>query len=483
MTGISAPEAAGVTACLGIPFAKPPVGALRWKAPQKLEAWSGVRAADKIGPRCTQHAPYGEIEPGNPNMSEDCLYLNVWRPSEAKAEARLPVIYWIHGGEFWAGSGSEPRYNGAKLAARGAVVVTVNHRLGVYGFLSHPELTAESGRGASGNYGLMDLIAGLEWVHDNIAAFGGDTSNITVAGESAGSCAVSAFMAMPATRNRFHRALGESCAYFMFEPHSMAPLTLAENEQRGVEFLKAAGVSSIAELRGVDGPRLLEVWLKDRTKRMQPCIDGFVMPEVTSDTFAAGRQARIPLLAGWNADEGAGYVRAKPDEYDVEGFRQYVRSTYGEDPALLELYPSSSSPEAFRSAVALAGDRNMIYPTWKWVVAHAGAAPTYAYRFDRKLPGVGVAHHACEIEYAFGALDSKFLKWEAADRTIAELMGDYWVNFARSGDPNGAGLPEWPRFTGGPNPMLMRLDAPSHADVVPEQSRMVLLDQIYARRK
>jgi para-nitrobenzyl esterase len=469
-------------AYLGIPFAKPPVGPLRWKPPQRLEKWSGVRTADRIGSRCFQHAPYGEIEPGNPTMSEDCLYLNVWTSSPSR-DARLPVIYWIHGGEFWAGSGSEPRYNGAKLAARGAVVVTVNHRLGVYGFLSHPELTAEAKRGASGNYGLLDLIAGLDWVRENISAFGGDTSNITVAGESAGSCVVSAFMAMPTTRGKFHRALGESCAYFMPEPHAMGPLTLAENEERGVQFLKAASVRSIAELREVDAPRLLEIWLKDRSKRMQPCVDGDVMPAPASEVFARGEQARVPLLAGWNADEGAGYVRAKPDEFDVENFRRSVQNVFGDDAlSLLERYPTSTPREAFSSAVTLAGDRNMIYPTWKWGVAHAGRAPTFVYRFDRKLPRVGVAHHACEIEYAFGTLDSKPLPWEPADRAISELMGDYWVNFARSGDPNGAGLPEWPLFTAGAHPMLMRFDEQSRADVVPEQKRMALLDEIYNRR-
>jgi para-nitrobenzyl esterase len=427
--------------------------------------------------RCIQHAPYGELEPDNLVMSEDCLYLNVWTPNLSSG-ATLPVIFWIHGGEFFAGSGTEARYNGAKLAARGAVVVTINHRLGVFGFLSHPELCTESGRKTSGNFGLLDQIASLQWVRENISAFGGNPHCITIAGESAGSCSVSALMASPLAWDLFHRALGESCAYFMPEPHAMRPLAYEENAQRGVHFMRAAGARSLAELRSMTGRQLLDTWLKNPAERFQPCIDADVLPNV-EDVFSAGQQASVPLLAGWNGEE-MGFLRATRDKFDSGLFSESVKRSFGDDAAtLLSAYRSI---DALESAVALASDRSMVYPTWKWAELHADHAPVFVYQFDRTPPGSPFGStHACELEYVFGTLDSKPRDYLREDRDLSERMGDYWVNFARTGDPNGNNLQNWPAY--GPNKTIIRLDSVISNTPLPSRPRLELLDRIYKERK
>lgn len=467
----------GVNAFLGIPYAAPPLGVLRWRPPRPASRWSGIRAATQPAARCLQHAPYGELEPYNPNMSEDCLYLNVWTP-DASSQAMLPVFLWIHGGEFWAGSGSEPRYNGTNLAARNAVVVTINHRLGVFGFFSHPELSAESARGVSGNYGLLDQIAALNWVRDNIAAFGGNPHCITLAGESAGSCSVSGLMASPLAKDLFQRALGQSCSYFMPEPHAMKPLSHSENEERGVHFMRTAGANSLAELRALPGRLVLDAWLKDPTKRFQPCLDGYVLPHV-AEVFASGRQALVPLLVGWNGDE-FGFMRAAGGKFDAQTFRRGVERSFGTDAGpLLSAYESG---DALASAVALSSDRMMVYPTWKWAELHAKQVPVFVYQFDRSPPGSAFgATHACEIEYVFGVLDSKPRDYQPEDRALAAHIGDYWVNFARTGDPNGNGLPAWPPY--GPDKTVLHLNASIAAKPLQIRTRLELLDAIYAARE
>jgi para-nitrobenzyl esterase len=424
--------------------------------------------------RCIQHAPYGELETDNPIMSEDCLYLNVWTPNLSSG-ATLPVIFWIHGGEFFAGSGTEPRYNGAKLAARGAVVVTINHRLGVFGFLSHRELCSESGRETSGNYGLLDQIAALGWVRENISAFGGNPRCVTIAGESAGSCSVSALMASPLARDLFHRALGESCAYFMPEPHAMRPLPYNENAERGVHFVRTAGASSLAELRSMTGHQLLDTWLKNPAERFQPCFDSDILPDVDS-AFATGHQAIVPLLAGWNKEE-MGFFRAK---FNAKVFFKSVKHAFGDSAEpLLSAY---GSDDVLETAVALASDRSMVYPTWKWAELHADHAPVFVYQFDRTPPGsLFGAAHACELEYVFGTLDSKPRDYLREDRDLSERMGDYWVNFARTGDPNGNNLQNWPVY--GPNKTILRLDSVISNTPLPSRPRLELLDRIYKERK
>ena len=456
---------------LGVPYAPAPIDQLRWRAPGAAPQWSGIRDALHVAPRCLQHAPYGELEPENPNQSEDCLYLNVWTP-ECSQDAKLPVIFWIHGGEFWAGSGSEPRYNGAKLASRGAVVVTINHRLGVFGFFAHPELRSEFGQ--SGNFGLLDQIAALNWVRRNIAAFGGDPDCITVAGESAGSCSVSALMVSPLSKKLFQRALGQSCAYFMPEPHAMRPLSLAENEQRGSEFMRKTGANSLAELKTRSARSLLDTWLSDTSKRFQPCFDDHVLPQV-DDVFALGQQSPVPLLAGWNKEE-MGYMRAAAAKFDASAFRQSVERSFGDrTDSLLSAYESESSLE---TAVALTSDRTMTYPTWKWAERHCARAPVFVYQFDRCPPESPFgAAHACEIEYVFGTLDSKPRPYQPADRMLSERIADYWVNFARTGDPSGAGLENWPTY--GADKSILHLDSEIASKPLERRERLERLDELY----
>lgn len=468
-------ETGGVSAFLGIPYAEPPIDELRWRPPQPRKRWSTVRDATRAAPRCIQHAPYGELEPANPRMSEDCLYLNIWTPA-ASDGAALPVLFWIHGGEFFAGSGTEPRYDGAHLAARGVVVVTINHRLGVFGFLSHPELSAQSSTGTSGNYGLLDQIAALNWVRENIVAFGGNPDCITVAGESAGSCSVSALMASPLAQQLFHRALGQSCAYFMPEPHAMKPLPHGENEELGIEFLRAAGAHSIAELRTIPGAQLLKTWLKDPSKRMQPCIDGHILPDV-AEVFARRQQARVPLLTGWNGDE-YGFLRGM--KFDAGIFRSRLADSFGADAeAILDTYGRENLLE---TSVQLASDRAMVWPTWRWAQRQKDVAPVFVYEFGRAPPGTPFgAMHASEIEYVFGTLDSKPRNYEDQDRDLSDRMGDYWVTFARTGNPNSGALPHWPDYRQGRE--MLGLSSVIEGGPVKHRARLELLEMAFAKKE
>jgi para-nitrobenzyl esterase len=489
----TAEPAGAVRVFLGIPYAAPPVGNLRWREPQPVAPWTGVRKADAFGPRCLQGRIFDDMvfrdEP-----SEDCLYLNVWTPARSAAE-KLPVMVWIHGGGFQAGSASEPRQDGGRLAGKGVVVVGVNYRLGVFGFLAHPDLTKESGRGASGNYGLMDQVAALQWVRDNIAGFGGDPGNVTIFGESAGSFAVSALMASPLARDLFQRAIGESGAYL--GRHALEPQTLAASEKSGAKFAASIGASSLAALRAKPGEQVLEAALKFQPW-FAPTIDKYVLPKDPNAIYAAGEQAPVPLLAGSNADEvRAGVVLGK-ERPTAKSFVEQVRSKYGAGAdALLKVYPAGSDGEALESAAALAGDTFLAYATWKWTDVHGwtGGAPVYRYSFDRKIPlapdtrvegkpataaDVG-ARHAGEIEYVFGALDSQpKVPWEDADRVLSDLMMTYWSNFARAGDPNGSGLPKWPRYDEKNGFAVMHLDVTSAARPDALRKRYETLDTVLA---
>ncbi len=460
----------------GIPYAAPPVDGLRWKEPQPAAPWDGVRKATEFGPRCMQGRIFDDMV-FRDTMSEDCLTLNVWTPAKAATE-KLPVMVWIYGGGFQAGSASEPRQDGERLARRGVVVVGVNYRLGVFGFLAHPALTAESGRGASGNYGLMDQVAALGWVRDNVAAFGGDSGNVTIFGESAGSFAVSGLLASPLARGLVARAIGESGAFLGY--HVLPTASLAASEERGTAFATALGAASLSEMRARTGDEILRAALEVRPE-FRPTIDGYVLPRSVDALYAAGEQARVPLLAGWNADEVRGDVVLAKEPPSAKGFAEQVRARFGPAAdALLAVYPAATDAEAVESAAALAGDLFLVQATWKWIEVHrrTSGAPVYRYRFDRKIPvapGTKVdgkpataedigARHAGEIEYVFGALDSvPDVAWPAADRDLSELMMSYWTRFARSGDPNGPGLPPWPLYTGGPGPQVMNLDVTSAA--------------------
>lgn len=474
-----------------IPFAAPPVGDLRWKAPQPVKPWTGVRQATEFGSYCVQGRIFDDmVFHGKP--SEDCLYLNLWTPAKSAGEKR-PVMVWIHGGGFNAGASDEPRHEGTPLARKGVVVVTINYRLGVFGFLAHPELTAESGRKASGNYGLMDQLAALQWVHENVAAFGGDPGNVTIFGESAGSFAVSALVASPLARGLVHKAIGESGAFF--GRNALPTVSLAESEKKGTDFGASIGAGSLAALRGKTADEVLAAALKVQPW-FEPTVDGYVLPKSPEAIYAAGEQLKVPLLAGWNADEIRAGVALGPQRPTAKGFAEQVHKQFG--PAaeeILRVYPAATDAEAVNSAADMAGDLFLVYATWKWIDQHArtGASPVYRYRFDRKIPvapgtkvsGVDAtaedvgARHAGEIEYVFGALDSvPKVTWEEVDRKLADQMATYWSNFARAGDPNGPGLPAWPRYTGQGGPQVMHLDVKSEARPDGLRARYETLDKV-----
>ncbi|HZA35327.1 MAG TPA: carboxylesterase family protein, partial [Vicinamibacterales bacterium] len=339
----------------GIPFAAPPVGELRWQAPRPVAPWQEVRKATAFGNRCMQ-APIFSDMIFRDEVSEDCLYLNVWTPARAATE-RLPVMVWIYGGGFQAGSASEPRQDGEKLAGTGVVVVSFNYRLGVFGFLAHPELTRESGHNASGNYGLLDQIAALQWVKTNIAAFGGDPGRVTIFGESAGSFAVSALMASPPAQGLFHRAIGESGAFFNTGSGALAPGTLAASEASGVTFAQSIGAPSLAALRAKPAADVLQAAAKGPGRWFAPMIDGFVLPRNVPAIYADGKQSHVPLLAGWNADEVRSSVILAKEQATAAAFVERTRKQFGADAdALLKAYPAGSDAEALESAASLGTD-------------------------------------------------------------------------------------------------------------------------------
>jgi para-nitrobenzyl esterase len=435
--------------------------------------------------------------------SEDCLYLNVWTPSASAAD-RLPVMVWIHGGGFQAGSASEPRQDGTRLAEKGVVVVSFNYRLGVFGFLAHPLLTRESGRDGSGNYGLMDMVAALQWVKKNIAGFGGDAGNVTIFGESAGSFAVSALTASPLARGLFHKAIGESGAFFTAPDHVLALQSLDASEQIGTEFaagiLGKAGPDSLAKLRARPASDILDAALAGPTLRFRPNVDGYVLPEDVHAVYAARRAAPVPLLAGWNADEARGGAVLGSNRPTSARFTERLRRQFGPDAdAALKRYPAGSDAEAVESAAALASDLFIGYCTWKWIEMHAAtAAPVYRYSFDRKIPvapgtrvnGVPAtaadtgARHAGEIEYVFGTLDSApGVEWSPEDRTLSGQMMTYWTNFARSGDPNARGIPAWPRYDTPGGRKILHLDTAIRSGADPRQPRYEFLDAYTAQRR
>jgi len=467
----------------GVPFAAPPVGDSRWKAPQPVRAWADVRKAGEFGARCMQTAVYSDMVFRDSGPSEDCLYLNVWTPAKNASE-RLPVIVWFYGGGFVSGSSSEARYDGVHLAAKGAVVVTPNYRLGVFGFLAHPELTKESGHNASGNYGLSDLIAALQWVHDNVAAFGGDPNNVTISGESAGSFAVSALMASPVAQGLFHKAIGESGAFFPNDRPSLAAKSLKETERAGTDFAASLGTPTLSALRAKTAAEILQAAAADPF-RFAPNLDGYFLPGKVPDIYAAGKQSHVPLLAGWNADEGKGNILYAKEKTTAKSFVAQAQARWGSRAdSFLSLYPAATDAQALRSAEDLAGDDFIAFSTWKWLNSQVktGQAPVYAYLFEQvpaEYPGAMSdgfpavargARHSGEIEYVFQMLKWLDRPWTPEDFQVADTMSSFWVNFARSGDPNGKGLPQWPKYESSDRFQVMHfLGTSSHA--APEEHR------------
>jgi para-nitrobenzyl esterase len=478
----------------GVPFAAPPVGELRWKPPQPAIAWTGIRAAHKFGPACLQTDVFGDIYFRDAQPSEDCLNLNIWIPANAESN-NLPVLVWYYGGGFVAGGNSEVRYDGENLAKRGVIVVEPNYRLGVFGFFSYPELAKESEHAASGNYGLLDQVAALRWVIRNIAAFGGDAHNITIGGESAGSLSVSALMASPLSRNLFQKALGESGAFFPLGPtEGMQLKALSETTPANVKFAESLGAKSLAELRAKPGEELLQAAAKlNRGFAFRPNIDGYFLPTDVATIFAKGEQSKVPLLAGWNADEGKLNVLLNPKKTTAESFKDTAHARFGDAAAeFLKLYPASTDEEAIRSAEDLAGDDFIAFSTWKWLDMQlkTGNAPVYQYLFaqvPKTKPGAMIgplpaseagSKHAGEIEYVFETLKSQVgVTWADDDFKVSALVASYWANFIKNGNPNGADLPKWPALTKRDGYPVMRLfDSDSRAAADARRSRYEFLD-------
>jgi para-nitrobenzyl esterase len=455
-----------VRAFQGIPYAAPPVGDLRWKAPEPAAPWKGELDATKYGHHCAQNHVFDDMvfqDSATPTDtgSEDCLTLNVYTPASAKESSKLPVMFWIHGGGYSGGGSSEPRHNGDFMPQKGVVLVTINYRLGVFGFLALPELATEQG-GASGNYGLMDMVAALGWVKKNIAAFGGDPNNVTIFGESAGSFAVSTLMAVPSAQGLFHKAIGESGGALASGPLSME--TLAVRGPKEEEWMKDTGAKSISELRAIPTDKILAAAGKKGMVGFGPVIDGKFISEPIIDTYLAGKQAKVPLIAGFNRDEGFFLsMGMTADKWKAMGKERFPDKT----DQFFKLYPGATDTEAARSASDFGGDSFIAYGTWKWMEINrkTGNPTIYRYKLDLAAPPSkfhqgSFAFHSDDIEYIFGTLDTRpGSVWRPEDRKLSEQMMSYWTNFAKKGDPNGEGLPTWPKYGDG-DPVL-HLDNPT----------------------
>jgi para-nitrobenzyl esterase len=417
----------GVRVYKGIPFAAPPVGDLRWRAPKPAADWPGVRKADQFSATCMQTPyPEGSLYRSDPQpVSEDCLYLNIWTAAKS-ASGKRPVMVWIHGGAFTRGSGSTPVYDGENLANKGVVVVTVNYRLGAFGFFAHPELTQESEHHSSGDYGILDEIAALQWVQKNIAAFGGDPKRVTIFGESAGSWAVNVLVASPLTKGLFQRAIGESGANFN-KMTNLADLEKTGDRGGSIKDLRAKSAEDIMKIQG-----------------FSVNVDGWLLPADVTTIFEKGQQNDVPVLIGSDADEGTAFVPAK---ISLAGFQATAKQRFGANSdQLLKIYAATSDDEAWQASAHLMRDTifGLQMRTWARMQTKTGKSPAYLYYFSHMPPGAGHygAYHASEIAYVFGTGRN----WEDADRKLSQTMSSYWVNFATTGNPNGKDLPAWHKY-------------------------------------
>jgi para-nitrobenzyl esterase len=480
-------EEGNVRVFRAVPYAQPPVGDLRWREPQPAVNWSGVRHADRFGDRPMQPTLWKDMIFRSEKMSEDCLYLNVWAPDAATGRD-FPVLVYFYGGAIVAGDGSEPRYDGAAFARRGIIVVTVNYRLGVFGFFAHPELTRESPHHASGNYGYLDQNAALRWVRANIAAFGGDPAMVTIGGQSAGSFSVSAQMASPLSRGLFRAAIAQSGSLLGKDQ----PGSLSEAEKIGVQFAESIGAKSLAELRRLSAESLFEKSRKSNLARPQTVIDGYFLPEQPQEIFFTGRQADVPLLAGWTTAEVDYHYLLGNQPPTPDNFAQKVRELYGDNAAeVLKLYPASNAADALRSATDLAADRFLVYRTWKLIDEHSksGGQPVYRYLWAQfpppevgatpraeGAPGPQGAPHSSELPYVFGALKLVTANaWTSADYQASEVFQGFLSNFIKTGNPNGDGLPAWPWFQAS-IPKVMVIDSKPHTMGAPGLRRYQFLD-------
>jgi len=470
----------GLTVYRGVPYAAPPTHDLRWREPQPVASWKGVRVASDFAPACMQK---GVSMPGEtpPKISEDCLYLNVWTPAH-DVHAHLPVMVWIHGGGFSNGSAAMPLYWGDKLAHKGAIVVTFGYRLGPFGFLAMPELTRESAHRASGNYGLLDQIAALKWVKRNIAAFGGDPECVTIFGQSAGSDAVSILMASPLASGLFERAIGQSGG--LFEPFQLAPnYLLANSEHEGEAYMSSLNAHSLGEMRALPA----EALLKGKAGAIaHPVLDSYVLPASPYELFVTGRQNDVPLLLGSNEEEGRSLVEDL-DAVTAATYDSEIRKHWGPvPPQLYDGYPHATDTEARQARLDFERDLRFGWDMWAWarLQAQRGEQPIFYYHFARRPPfptgspyhGWGASHFA-ELWYMFDHLNQEPWAWTDVDRTLGDDMATYWVNFARTGNPNGTGLPTWPEYRA--KQQVLYLDDPIHSGPGADIASLRQFDAVY----
>jgi para-nitrobenzyl esterase len=434
----------------GIPFAAPPTGDLRWKAPQPVIHWTGEKkcVAFSASPMQNIPSPFGPwseawLIPKSP-IGEDCLYLNVWTGAKSSKE-RKPVIVWIYGGGFTSGGAAVPLYDGEAMAKKGIVFVSINYRVGVFGFLAHPDLTKESASQSSGNYTLLDQIAALKWVQQNISAFGGDPDNVTIAGQSAGSMSVNCLVASPLCKGLFRRAIAESGASFVSSPIRKT-ITLQQAEANGLQLAQSCNAKSIADLRKISAEELLK-----KQYSSGPIIDGYVLPQSIAEIFKAGKQNDVALLTGWNEDDGVVFGKLK----SAADFKKDAIEKYGANSGkFLKYYPANTDNQAAVSQAALS--RDVIFGvqnyTWANLQSDNSKNKVWLYRFTRKLPATGEyvkygAFHSGELPYAYNNLELvRRCPWISVDYTLEKYMSFYWVNFAATGNPNGHGLPVWPAY-------------------------------------
>jgi para-nitrobenzyl esterase len=461
----------------GIPFAAPPIGELRWKAPQPVQPWSRIKKCDSFSASPMQNKPvrfsmWTEefLIPKEP-ISEDCLYLNVWTGAKSSDEKRA-VLVWIYGGGFTSGGSAVPIYDGEAMAKKGIVFVSINYRVGIFGFFAHPQLTKESSNHTSGNYGLLDQVAALQWVQKNIAAFGGDPNNVTIAGQSAGSMSVNCLVASPLTKGLFEKAIAESGAFLVSSP-IRSSTTLQQAEQDGAKVAASLNASSITDLRNLPAEILLQKGQGIRS----PFVDGYFLPEPIPQIFAEGKENKVVLLTGWNQDEGIMFSTAK----SAANFIKDVQQQYGDNAkTFLQYYPANNDSDAAKSQLNLSRDLVFGVQNYTWAnLQSEQGSKVYVYRFTRKVPATGEyvkygAFHTGEVPYAYDNLKFVNRPWQQVDQELANIMSSYWVNFVKTGDPNGTGLPAWPAYRPADKKIIV-LNENTHSETMPDKESLDFL--------